>query len=70
MGVTGRVEYAGACICNVCHDADEVEVVHKLDGFLAAALEAECYYSAGAIRQVLLPEGVVLVGGQSAVVYP
>ena len=33
--VTRWMEYACACVCHVCYDADEVETVHELDGFFA-----------------------------------
>ena len=70
VGVAGRVEDAGAGIGHVGDDADEVEVVHELDGILARALQTKSNYAAGAVGHVLLCQGMVLVGGQTGVVHP
>ena len=41
VGVAGWVQHAGAGICHVGDDADEVKVVHELDGILASTLQTE-----------------------------
>ena len=70
MSVAGGMEHAGARVGNMGDDGDEVEVVHELDGILTRSLQTEGNDTAGAIGQVFLCQGVILVGRQSAVVHP
>ena len=68
--MAGGVQHAGAGICHVGDDGDELQGIHEAHGGLAVALDSEGDDAAGAVGHVLLCQGVVLVGGQAAVVYP
>ena len=70
VGVAGGVEDAGAGIGHVGYDADEVEVVHELDGFLTTSFQAEGDDAAGAVGHVFLGQFVVFVAGQAGIVHP
>ena len=37
MGMAGGMEHASARIGNMCHDADKLQSIHKLDGSLTVA---------------------------------
>ena len=70
MGVAGWVQHTSAGISHVGDDADEVEVVHELDGFFTASLQAEGDDTTRTIRQVLLTSFIVFIAWQTAVVHP
>ena len=68
--MAGGMQHAGAGIGHVGHDGNHAERVHELDGGLAVALESEGNDAARAVGQVLSGQCMVLVAGQSAIVYP
>src|SRR3712207_2820415 len=70
MGVTCRVQYAGAGVGHMGNDRYEIEVIHELDGFLTAAFQSERNHTTRAVGQVFLTQSIVLVGGKTAVVDP
>ena len=63
MSVAGGVQHAGAGIGHMGNDGDHLQRIHKLDSCLAVALQSEGQHAARAVRQVLLRQGVTLVGG-------
>ena len=53
MGMAGRMEHTGTSICHMGHDADKIEVVHKLDSLFPATLKTEGDNTARAVKYLL-----------------
>ena len=64
------MQHAGAGICHMGDDGDEVQIVHEADGLFTAALQTECNDATGAVGQILLCQGIVLVAGQAGITDP
>ena len=66
----GGVQAAGAGVRDVGLDGGDAQVRHEIFGGFTPALHAEADNAAGAVGKVLLPESVVLVTRQTAILDP